>query len=180
MSELGEWDSFYLIVGGAAGALIGLQFVVMTLIAERPSPMIAVAGPLFSTPTIIHFSATLLVSALLRAPWPGVRAAAFACCAVGLCGLIYTLLVARRIWKQSAYQPDAEDWSFHILLPLLAYVLLMLMPLPSLAHERETLFGIGASVLILLFAGIHNAWDAVSYQVFVVRKPGKDDARSPD
>jgi len=94
MSELGEWDSFYLIVGGAAGALIGLQFVVMTLIAERPSPMIAVAGPLFSTPTIIHFSATLLVSAVLRAPWPGVRAAAFACSPVGLCGLIYTLLVA--------------------------------------------------------------------------------------
>ena len=38
MSELSEWDSFYVIVGGAAGALIGLQFVVMTLIAERPSP----------------------------------------------------------------------------------------------------------------------------------------------
>jgi len=50
----------------------------------------------------------------------------------------------------------------------------MLMPLPSVAYERETLFGIGAGVLILLFAGIHNAWDAVSYQVFVVRKPGQD------
>lgn len=36
MSELTEWGSFYLIVGSAAGALIGLQFVVMTLIAERP------------------------------------------------------------------------------------------------------------------------------------------------
>jgi len=41
MSELAEWDSFYVIVGGAAGALIGLQFVVMTLIAEKPSPRIA-------------------------------------------------------------------------------------------------------------------------------------------
>src|SRR6266581_9331982 len=36
MSELAEWDSFYVIVGSAAGALIGLQFVVMALIAERP------------------------------------------------------------------------------------------------------------------------------------------------
>ena len=35
MKELAEWDSFYLIVGGAAGALIGLQFVVMTLLADR-------------------------------------------------------------------------------------------------------------------------------------------------
>src|SRR5882757_5104825 len=181
MSELGEWDSFYLIVGGAAGALIGLQFVVMTLIAERHSPTIAEAGPIFSTPTIIHFSATLLVSALLRAPWPSVTAAAFACGALGLCGLTYTLLLVRRIRRQTAYRPDAEDWSFHILLPLLAYASLMLMPLPSLAHERETLFGIGAGVLLLLFVGIHNAWDAVSYQV-VARKPGQaeDDARSSD
>jgi len=68
MSELGEWDSFYVIVGGAAGALIGLQFVVMTLIAERPSPGIAEAGPAFATPAVVHFSLVLLLSALLRAP----------------------------------------------------------------------------------------------------------------
>ena len=177
MSELGGWDSFYMIVGGAAGALIGLQFVVMTLLAEKPSAAVSEAVPAFATPTIVHFSATLLVSALLRAPWPSVTAAAFACGAVGLCGVLYTLLLAWRIKRQSAYQPDAEDWSFHILLPLLAYTLMALAPLPSLAHERETLFGIAAGVLLLLFTGIHNAWDAVSYQVVV--KPGqpRDDGR---
>jgi hypothetical protein len=180
MSVLSEWDSFYVIVGGAAGALIGLQFVVMTLIAEKPSPGIAEAGPAFATPAIVHFSATLLVSALLRAPWPSVTVAAFACGAVGLCGLTYTLLLVRRIRRQTAYRPDAEDWSFHVLLPLLAYALMALTPLPSLAHERETLFGIGAGVLLLLFVGIHNAWDAVAYQVFVLRKPTKDDAQASD
>jgi len=36
MSEFGKWDSFYVIAGSAAGALIGLQFVVMALIAVRP------------------------------------------------------------------------------------------------------------------------------------------------
>jgi hypothetical protein len=35
MPELAAWDSFYVIVGSAAGALIGLQFVVMTLIVDR-------------------------------------------------------------------------------------------------------------------------------------------------
>jgi hypothetical protein len=180
MSELGAWDSFYVIIGGAAGALIGLQFVVMTLIAEKSSPAIAEVGPAFATPTIVHFSATLLVSALLRAPWASITAAAFACGAVGLCGLIYVLLLVRRIRRQTVYRPDAEDWLFHILLPLLAYALLTLTPLESLTHERETLFGIGAGVLLLLFAGIHNAWDAVTYQVFVLRKPTKDDAPSQD
>lgn len=175
MRELAEWDSFYVIVGGAAGALIGLQFVVMTLIAERPSPGIAQAGAAFSTPTIVHFSATLLVAALLRAPWPSVRDAALACGAVGLGGMIYVLLLVRRIRRQTAYRPDAEDWSFHVLFPLLGYLVLMLAPFPSQAHERETLFVIAAGILLLLFTGIHNAWDAVAYQVFVMRRPGKDD-----
>ena len=47
MTEFAQWDSFYLIIGGAAGALIGLQFVVLTLIGDRagdPSPE-ALQGP---------------------------------------------------------------------------------------------------------------------------------------
>jgi len=35
VSELAVWDSFYVIVGSAAGA-VGLRLVVMTLIAARP------------------------------------------------------------------------------------------------------------------------------------------------
>lgn len=33
-SPLKAWESFYVIVGSSAGAMTGLQFVVMTLIAE--------------------------------------------------------------------------------------------------------------------------------------------------
>ena len=35
MSTLADWNSFYVIVGSSAGALIGLQFVILALIAER-------------------------------------------------------------------------------------------------------------------------------------------------
>src|SRR5438093_8310417 len=51
------------------GRLLGLQFVVLTLIADRPSLRTAEAGAAFATPTIVHFGAALLLSALLRAPW---------------------------------------------------------------------------------------------------------------
>jgi hypothetical protein len=68
MSVLAEWDSFYVIVGSAAGALIGLMFVVMALIADRPLLRAAEAGAAFATPTIVHFSSVLLLSALQRAP----------------------------------------------------------------------------------------------------------------
>lgn len=36
MTALGGWENFYVIVGSSAGALVGLQFVVITLIAGRP------------------------------------------------------------------------------------------------------------------------------------------------
>jgi len=87
--------------------------------------------------------------------------------------LVYVIVLLRRILGQSAYKPDAEDWTFHVALPLLSYLLLALTPVPSLAYEREILFAIGGGALLLLFIGIHNAWDAVAYQVFVVRKPDK-------
>jgi hypothetical protein len=76
MSELAEWDSFYGIVGSAAATLIGLQFVVLTLIAERPPLRAAEAGAAFATPTIVHFGAALLLSAVLRAPWQAIIPAA--------------------------------------------------------------------------------------------------------
>jgi hypothetical protein len=70
MSELTEWNSFYVIVGSSAGALIGLQFVVIALIAETPNARAdAQAGAAFSTPSVVHFGVVLLLSAIISAPW---------------------------------------------------------------------------------------------------------------
>ena len=41
------------------------------------------------------------------------------------------------------------------------------------SHMREALFGVGAAALLLLFVGIHNAWDAVVYHVFVYKADGE-------
>ena len=71
LPELADWGSFYVIVGSASGALIGLQFVVMTLLAERPPVDAAAAGASFATPTIVHFGVVLLLAALLNA-WDNV------------------------------------------------------------------------------------------------------------
>ena len=167
MSELAEWGSFYAIVGSAAGALIGLQFVVMTLIAERPPIRAAEAGAAFATPTIVHFGAALLLSALLRAPWQTITIAAALWGLMGFSGVAYAVIVARRMRKQAVYQPQFEDWLFHVVLPLAAYAILALSPFTARSRTRESLFGVGAAALLLLFVGIHNAWDGVYYHVFV-------------
>jgi len=170
MSELAGWDSFYVIVGSAAGALIGLQFVVMTLIAERPPLRAAEAGAAFATPTIVHFGAALLLSALLRAPWQAITPAAARWGFIGLSGIAYVVIVSRRMRVQTTYKPEFEDWLFHALLPLAAYAMLAFSAFAASSHTREALFGVGAATLLLLFVGIHNAWDAVAYHV-LVNKP---------
>jgi L-asparagine transporter-like permease len=174
MSEFAEWESFYVIVGGAAGALIGLQFVVMTLIAERPPRRAAEAGPAFATPTVVHFGTALLLSAVLRAPWQAITLAAGLWGLVGFAGVAYSAVVVRRMRKQAAYQPDLEDWLFHFLLPLAAYGLLALSALAASSHAHEALFCAGAAVLLLLFIGIHNSWDGIAYHVFVTMRNAKD------
>ena len=174
MSALGEWDSFYVIVGSAAGALIGLQFVVMTLMAERPTPGTAEAGRAFGTPTVVHFSASLLVAALVRVPWPEPVFAVWAAHVVGLGGLLYMGLLVRRMLRQRAYRMDWEDRTFHVLLPFLAYFLLLGSGLLGFAHLELPLFGVGAGALLLLFIGIHNSWDAVAYQVYVLRNKSRE------
>lgn len=168
MTALAGWQNFYVIVGSSAGALIGLQFVVMALVANRPrGPGSAQAGEAFATPNIVHFGAVLLLSAALTAPWNGMGGAAGLWALLGFCGVAYTLIVAWRMRVQTAYQPEFEDWLCHALLPFVAYAMLAIAAYGTRHHVRVALFGAAAAALLLLFVGIHNAWDAVTYHVFV-------------
>jgi hypothetical protein len=174
MSELGQWDSFYVIVGSAAGALIGLQFVVMTLIAERPVAGSPEAGAAFASPTVIHFSTVLLLSAVLRAPWHSFMSVAVLWGLVGLCGVVYAAIVIRRMHTQKAYSPVFEDWLFHAIFPGVSYLVLATSAFAAAARAHQALFAVGAATLLLLFTGIHNAWDAVAYHVYVNLRKVRD------
>jgi hypothetical protein len=170
MADLTEWGSFYVIVGSAGGALIGLQFVVMTLIADRSSVRTPEAGAAFATPSVVHFAVVLLLAAIVSAPWHAIGAVNVSCGFVGVIGIVYEIIVARRVRSQTVYQPVFEDWLFHFLLPLAAYAMLAIAAYEAYAHLRPALFVIGGATLLLLFVGIHNAWDAVTYHVFFIHQ----------
>jgi hypothetical protein len=174
MGALGGWENFYVIVGSSAGALIGLQFVVMTLIADAPTRGDAGAGAAFGTPNVVHFGAVLLLSAIVSAPWQGIAGAATLWGLVGLAGVVYALVVAQRMRAQTAYRPVLEDYVFHLALPLACYATLAVAACLAYGAARPALFLVGAATLLLLFVGIHNAWDAVTYHVFVRRREPKD------
>jgi len=88
-------------------------------------------------------------------------------------GTAYSVIVGLRVRRQTYYRPVLEDWSFHVLVPLAAYAMLALCAVAAAFHERGALFGVGAASLLLLFSGIHNAWDTVAYYVFA-KKDEKD------
>jgi hypothetical protein len=172
------WENFYVIVGSSAGALIGLQFVVMTLIAGRSVARgEAQAGDAFSTPSVVHFGVVLLLSAVLSAPWDGIGTVAVLWGLVGIIGIVYVAIVARRMRTQTVYKPVFEDWLFHVLLPLAAYAMLACSAFAARSYARTALFLVGVAALLLLFIGIHNAWDTVMHLVFVERQGEREDER---
>src|SRR6266516_5331312 len=162
---LSQWESFYVIVGSSAGGLTGLMFVVITLAADSNLPRTEESLNAFGTPNVIHFVAALLISAVLSAPWHQLRDPAHVVGATAIAGVVYVLIVLRRMRRQSGYKPVLEDWVWHQILPLLAYVTLF-VGAAGLSHEQAWApFTIGAAALLLLFVGIHNAWDTVAYVV---------------
>ena len=111
-TELTGWANFYVIVGSSAGALIGLQFVVIALIAETEAAGSMLEIRAFGTPTIVHFCFVLLIAAIVNAPWPRLVSAAMCLGFCGAAGVGYILLVIRHARRQTGYAPDAEDWSW--------------------------------------------------------------------
>jgi hypothetical protein len=158
------WESFYVIVGSSAGALTGLQFVVLTLITE--AGMVRGASETlsaFGSPNVVHFCAALLVSAIFSAPWHGLGPPGVAVAVAGVCGFVYSIAVLRRALRQRDYKPVLEDWIWHAALPLVAYAALVHAGIQLARVSPDAMFIVGGSTLLLVFIGIHNAWDTVTY-----------------
>jgi len=163
LPPLAAWESFYVIVGSSGAALTGLQFVVMALVAEGPPRASSGEIEAFGTPNVVHFCAVLLISALLSAPWPTLSGPAIALGCCGILGVIYAVVVVIRTRRQTGYQPVLEDWLWHVVLPFIAYATLLAAALSLGEHLTPALFAVAAATLLLLFIGIHNAWDTAIF-----------------
>jgi hypothetical protein len=164
MDSRQAWESFYVVVGSSAGALIGLQFVVLTLIGEA-GMIRGTADTLsaFGSPNVVHFCAALLVSAIFSAPWGGLGPPGVAVAVAGAAGFVYSIAVLRRAMRQREYKPVLEDWIWHAALPLIAYAALVHAGIQLARASTDVLFIVGGAALLLVFIGIHNAWDTVTY-----------------
>jgi hypothetical protein len=160
---LAAWDSFYIIAGSVAGALTGLQFVVIALIADSKRRATTPEIAAFGTPTVLHFCAALLLSALMTVPWASLAGIQWALGACGIAGVLYVVLVIRRARGQHRYRPQMEDWIWHAALPLVAYLILAAAATILTSRPEPALCLTAAVTLGLAFIGIHNSWDTITY-----------------
>jgi hypothetical protein len=176
-SALSAWEGFYVIVGTSGGALIGLQFVVMTLIADSRTRNEPGALSAFGTPTVVHLTGALLVSAIMSAPWPSLGAPSLLLGACGFGGLVYAAIVIRRARHQTDYTPVWQDWVWYMALPCVTYGTLTVAAVTLRTRIELATFIAGGVALGLLLIGIHNAWDTVTHIVVTSRagenQPGR-------
>jgi hypothetical protein len=171
---LAAWHTFYGIIGSSAATLTGLMFVVVTLIAGRrvrvSSPSDGIAT--FSSPNVVHFGLALLIAATLSAPWQALWQAGLMLGLTGLGGVTYVIIVLRRARHlTTAYQPVLEDWLWHTVFPLVSYAAIVVAAILLPGQPAPALFVIAAGTVLLLFIGIHNAWDNVTYMVIELSRP---------
>ncbi len=157
------WSNFYTITGSSAAALTGLMFVVVTLIVDRSRSTDAAheGTSIFSTPTVVHFCAAFLISGLMAVPWQALLFARITLGFAGASGLAYVLHVIYRTFRLTSYRPVLEDWIWFATLPLVAYVVALTSAIGLRAPAAP--FGLAGATLLLIFIGIHNSWDIVTY-----------------
>lgn len=162
---LSSWQNFYMIIGTAAATLTGLMFVAMTLVTgiERHIVTLNAGISAFNTPTVVHFGAVLLIAVGLSAPWQAFSSVSLLLSLLSLGTVLYMFIVMRRMRQVPHYPTPWKDWLWYMVFPLVAYIVLLVAAPMLPAQPVRALYTIGAVMLLLLFLGIHNAWDLVTY-----------------
>lgn len=162
---LAPWSNFYIMAGSSAAGLTGLMFVVITLVTGeiRSQPQSGDGIAAFSTPTVVHFGASLLVSATLSAPWSRLAYPGTLLALLGAAGILYILRLAFLAKRLTTYSPDRQDWIWYTILPTLAYAAILAGALYLFGVPADAMFALGGGVMLLIFIGVRNAWDIVTY-----------------
>ena len=157
-----EWRDFYVMIGTAAGAIVGATFVVATLAGTIDKRELGIRG--FITPSAVHLGVVLVGSGVLAAPNIPSPFFDLVFGLGGLAGVIYGFIVARRIWS---IRLDLPDVSFYILLPILSYLGFIAAAAWDWRYGdgQAPLRILACAFVMLLIVGMRNAWDMATFML---------------
>jgi len=160
------WGEFYLLIGGASGALIGLLFVVTTLSAGMHigAETLSRGAAFYMTPTLFHFVTVLVISALAAVPGVSGFWVAVVLGPWSLAGAIYSAVMGVAMRKNRL--PSSGDWADvfgYGILPALMYLALIASAWLAWRGAEQAPYAMAIGLTVLLVIGIRNAWDLVTF-----------------
>ena len=171
---LRDWQTFYFLVGGAAGGLVGLTFVAITvgsgfLTGQQNN----VAGlRTFINPSLLHFIYVLVTAAVLVIPTLTQLQLGILLVLAGLFSSVRAITTVPFIWQQYKKQiVDIHDWTWYFIAPLISYLIYAGAGLGLLLGTPRVLNVLAWASLLLLVAGIRNTWDMVLYFMLFRKEP---------
>ena len=167
---LHDWHDFYVLLGTASATLVGLMFIAASIGATVFSEANRAALAAFITPTVIHFGAVLFACLVVTIPTHSRHSLGAVLGIGGLAGTVHSGRLLVQLIIRHSFKVDLVDRAFYVLIPLVAY--LIALAAAVLLFEQSALGAelIAAALLILLFAGLRNAWDMMVW--IMIKVPG--------
>jgi hypothetical protein len=162
-----DWDGFYTLIGGTAGTLIGLIFVVITLGMEHAREGDTDRTQLFVTPILVYFASLLIISLAMIPPLSETMRA-LALGVIGCAGLGYTINLAHLA------KPEETELGWDIVLPIAAYSLLVFSAAAWAFKAPFADLSGAIAVVILLIAALRKSWVVTLFIASRGRKDASD------
>jgi hypothetical protein len=161
------WHDFYVVVGTGAATLTGLLFVIVSLGPHVVAGHTQTGVRAFISPTATHFTTVLVASSVMLVPGLPMALLGTLLAVGGFGGLVYTAWTGgHRRWRESKL--PFLDWIWFIGLPVSCYALLLASGAAIAMSLAIGLYAVAAAMLLLIVAGIRNAWDVV---LWVAQQP---------
>lgn len=158
---LRAWHDFFGVIGASAATLVGLMFVAASIgTGSFGSERGKIAIRSFLSPTVLHFSAILIIGLFATIPNESWFSFGALLCAVGLIGAAYSIWNSRRMSKHGITASiDIIDRLWYARLPILFYLLIVAAGVSLFLRIDAALDALAIAIVLLLLAGIRNAWD---------------------
>ena len=155
------WSEFFLMAGGAAAVLIGLIFVVISLMQDRPRSSVLAGTRLYMGPIVLSVSFVLALSA--AALTPGIGRAEFAAITaiVALWGFGRGVMSTVGIGRLT--EVHWTDVWFYGVFPVLTYLALGMVALAFWVDLWWATKGLAVGITLALLLAIRNEWDLITW-----------------
>jgi hypothetical protein len=168
-----HWGEFYLMAGSAAAVLIGLIFVVVSLLQDRSRSSVLTGSQLYMGPIVLMVSFDLVLSAGALMPGMDEQHLALIAAIVALWGIVRAVMSLIGIGRlQGEHKAHWTDPWFYAILPLALYFALVLVAGGLWRGSDWAVFGLAGTVVAMLLLAIRNEWDLITW---IAPRPGKGD-----